>query len=83
MNILTVTPIGKCMLNVPVSPAAEVDLVSSQMDVGIREHCADFLEEHAHKVIGCVEHGVDRSERTRGAGSRVTGGQQVLLPWKG
>lgn len=62
-----------------VSPAGEVHLITSQMNVGIREHSADLLEELLHKVICGVQNGVDWSEGARGFGAGVTGCEQICL----
>ena len=62
-----------------VSPAGEVHLVTSQMNVGIREHVADLLEELLHEVIRGVQNGVDGSEGARRRGARVTGCEQICL----
>lgn len=64
-----------------VSPAAEVHLVAPQVNVGVREHCADLLEQLAHEHIGGVEDGVDRSEGSGGAGPGVARSEQVPLTW--
>lgn len=62
-----------------VSPAAEVHLITPQVNVGIREHSADLLEEMAHEVIRGVQDGVHWSEGARGFGARVTGCEQIRL----
>lgn len=49
------------------------------MNVGIREHGADLLEELRHEIIRGVQDGVDRSEGARGRGARVTGCEQIRL----
>lgn len=62
-----------------VSPAGKVHLITPQMNVGIREHSADLLEELVHEVICCVQDGVHWSKGARGFGARVTGCKQILL----
>lgn len=49
-----------------VLPAGEVHLVATQVDVGVREHGADLLEERAHEVVRGVDNGVHGSEAAGG-----------------
>lgn len=63
----------------PGSPAGEVHLVSTQVDVGVGEHDADLLEELGHELVGAVQDGVDWSEGAGGFGARVAGCEKVRL----
>lgn len=62
-----------------VSPAAEVHLIASQMNISIGKHCADLLKELAHEVIRGIQDGVHWSKGARGFGARVTGCEQICL----
>lgn len=62
-----------------VLPAGEVHLIAPQVNIGIREHSADLLEEQSHEVIRGVQNGVHRSEGAREAGARVTRCEQIHL----
>lgn len=73
---------GDFFLNTDYSPAGEVHLITSQVDVGIREHGADLPEEQLHEVVRGVQDGVHRSEGARGFGARVTGREQIRLAWE-
>ena len=62
-----------------VLPAAEVHLITSQVDVAVGEHGADLLEELAHEVVRGVQDGVHRAEGAGRFGARVTGCEQISL----
>ena len=62
-----------------VSPAGEVHLITSQVNVGVGEHGADLLKELAHEVVGGVQDGVHWSEGAGGFGARVTRREQIGL----
>lgn len=64
------------------SPAREVHLVASQVDIGVGEHGADILEELSHEVVRGVQDGVHRSEGAGGFGARVTRCEQIFLAWQ-
>lgn len=49
----------------PASPAAEVHLITPQVDVAIGKHSADFFKELGHEGIGGVQDGVHRPKRAR------------------
>lgn len=52
-------------------PAGEVNFISSQVEIKVREDRADLQEECAHEVVGAVEAGVYRSIGARETGPRV------------
>lgn len=79
--VWSLTP-RRLFLNTDYSPAGEVHLITSQVDVGIREHGADLPEEQLHEVVRGVQDGVHRSEGARGFGARVTGREQIRLAWE-
>lgn len=61
------------------SPAGEIDLVSPKVDVGVREHFADFFEEAGHKVVCGVEDGVHRTKGTWKSAAWVAWSQKFGL----
>lgn len=64
-----------------VSPACEVHLITSQVNVAIGEHGADLREELSHEVVRGVQDGIHWPERARGFGPRVTGCEKIFLAW--
>lgn len=62
-----------------VLPASEVHLVASQVNIRVREHAADLLEELAHEVVSGVQDGIDWPVRAGGSGPSVTGREQIFL----
>lgn len=65
------------------SPAGEVHLVTTKVNVTIGEHGADLFEELGHKGVGSVEDGVHWAKGAGRLGSGVAGCQQVCLAWGG
>jgi hypothetical protein len=56
-------------------PAGEINFVSSEVKIKIREGRADFQEECTHELIGIVETGIHWSKGARGLSPRVARSQ--------